>query len=303
MRLKTTLEQWATLQAVDRSGSIQAAANTLNKSHTTLIYAIRKLEAQLGLTLVQVKGRRAVLTSEGKSILRRADSMLEQAQQLEVISQQLSQGVETEITVAIDHLCNRQWVFPSLREFYSQNCSTSIQLIETSMSSTTEAVLSKRADVAIINIPITNFPAEVFGTTTMVPVVARNHPLASKQELCLSDLKTETQIVLRDLGEVLDEKSRDVGWLKSQQRLTVDNFDHALQAVLDGVGFCRLPQHIVDSIDSKSIVTLFLENSNRYQIPTHITLPKGGESGPAARTLYDLLLSSANRRLNYPPIS
>ncbi|WED27582.1 LysR family transcriptional regulator [Vibrio sp. DW001] len=301
MRLKTTLEQWATLQAVDRAGSIQSAANDLNKSHTTLIYAIRKLEERLGLTLVEVKGRRAVLTNEGKSILRRANSMLEQAQQLEVISQQLSKGVETEITIAIDHLCNRQWIFPSLREFYSQNGATSVQLIETSLSSTTETVLAKKADIAIINIPITNFPAEVFGTTIMVPVVASNHSLANKKTLCLSDLKTETQVVIRDLGEVSDEKSREVGWLKSQQRLTVDNFDHALQAVLDGVGFCRLPQHIVDTLDANKIVTLSLENANRYQVPTHITLPKGEESGPAARALYELLLSSANRRLGYSP--
>ncbi len=41
MRLKTTLEQWLTLFEIDKAGSIQAAANTLNKSHTTLIYSIK----------------------------------------------------------------------------------------------------------------------------------------------------------------------------------------------------------------------------------------------------------------------
>lgn len=55
MRLKTTLDQWQTLYEIDRAGSIQAAALQLNKSHTTLIYALRKLEDQLGVSLVQVK--------------------------------------------------------------------------------------------------------------------------------------------------------------------------------------------------------------------------------------------------------
>jgi len=88
MRLKTTLDQWQTLYEIDRAGSIQAAALQLNKSHTTLIYALRKLEDQLGVTLVQVEGRRAVLSEDGKSLLRRASSMLEQARELELISEE-----------------------------------------------------------------------------------------------------------------------------------------------------------------------------------------------------------------------
>ena len=107
MKLKTTLDQWNTLLEVDKAGSFQAAATQLHKSHTTLIYAINKLEHQLGVSLVRIQGRRAVLTDEGKSLLRRATPMLEQARGLEVISTQLAQGIEAEITVTIDHLCNR----------------------------------------------------------------------------------------------------------------------------------------------------------------------------------------------------
>ena len=69
MRLKSTLDQWLTLYEIDRAGSFQAAAIVLNKSHTTLIYSVKKLESQLGITLIKVKGRRAVLTEDGKSLL------------------------------------------------------------------------------------------------------------------------------------------------------------------------------------------------------------------------------------------
>jgi len=296
MKFRTTLEQWATLRAVERSGSIQAAAQYLNKSHTTLIYAIRKLEGQLGLSLVEIKARRAVLTSAGKSILRRADSMLEQAQQLEVIGRQLSAGTETDIIFSVDHLCNKQWILPTLKAFYHQNPTTSVQLLETSMSSTTEVVNSKQSDVAIINIPVTNYSADLFGATSIVPVVSRDHHLAHKQVLCLSDLETEIQIVIKDLGNIADDKKMNVGWLKSQQRLTVDSFEQALEAVLAGIGFCRLPDFIVNRA-SNQLVTLLLENSNIYQIPSHITLPKGEDSGPASRMLYSMLLASAQERL------
>ncbi|ANU39085.1 LysR family transcriptional regulator [Vibrio scophthalmi] len=295
MRLKTTLEQWQTLHQIDQAGSIQAAAITLNKSHTTLIYAVRKLEEQLGIELVAVQGRRAVLTEHGKTLLRRAHSMLEQARELEMISQQLSSGIESQITIAIDHLCDPSWLYQPMQQFLATNSTTSIQVVETSLSKTTEMVVTEQADIAIINLPITNYPAEAFGITTMVPVIANHHPLASKASLCLADLDTTCQIVVRDLGDRSANK-RDVGWLKSRQRITVDNFDHAFRAVEQGVGFCRLPLHVVEQRRSDKITVINLEQSERYQVALHITLPKGAKTGPAATAFYQQLLQQTPSR-------
>ena len=293
MRLKTTLNQWLTLLEVDKAGSIQAAALALNKSHTTLIYAIDKLEEQLGVELVKIEKRRAVLTNDGKSLLRRAQSMIEQARILEDISNQLAQDLEAEITVAIDHLCDRNWLYQPLRQFFAENTTTSVKIVETSLSKTTSTVENEKADISIINIPITNYPSEFFGAVNMIVVVAKNHPLANKAELCLADLEANRQIVVRDLGAV---NKQNAGWLKSSLRITVDNFDHAWQAVKQGLGYCRLPQHIVDKHRSEEIAVLNVEHANCFQVPLHLTLPKGAHSGPVANSLYQRLLSSVNNR-------
>ncbi|KGJ94644.1 LysR family transcriptional regulator [Colwellia psychrerythraea] len=293
MRLKTTLDQWLTLSEIDKAGSIQAAATALNKSHTTLIYAIKKLENQLGLPVLKVEGRRAVLTDDGKSLLRRAQSMIEQAQALEEISIQLAQGVESEIIIAIDHLCDRKWLYEPLAAFLEGNSTTSVKVIETSLSKTSNMVEQESADISIITLPITNYPCESFGTVNMLPVVMKSHPLASKPEVCLADLAVNKQIVIRDLGESL---TKDVGWLKSNQRITVDNFDHALQAVKHGLGYCRIPEHIIKSQNESDLVTLNVERSNRYHVPLHLTLPKADKTGSAANCLYSLLLASVSER-------
>ena len=293
MRLKTTLDQWLTLSEVDKAGSIQAAATVLNKSHTTLIYAIKKLEDQLGVSLVKIKGRRAVLTDDGKSLLRRAQSMIEQAQALEEISLQLAQGVESEIVIAIDHLCDRKWLYKPLATFLAQNSTTSIKIVETSLSKTTSMVEEEKSDISIVNFPITNYPCESFGSVSMLPVVAKAHPLASKVELCLADLTVNRQIVVRDLGV---SNNIDVGWLKSSQRITVDNFDHAWQAVKQGLGYSRIPQHVIENHNDGDMVVLNVEHSNCYHVPLHLTLPKGAKSGPAAKCLYRLLLASVSDR-------
>ncbi len=293
MRLKTTLDQWLTLFEIDKAGSIQAAATELNKSHTTLIYAIKKLESQLGISVVKIEGRRAVLTDDGKSLLRRAQSMIEQAQVLEEISTQLAQGVESEITIAIDHLCDRKWLYEPLALFFEENSTTSIKVIETSLSKTSSMVEQESADISIITLPITNYPCESFGTVNMLPLVMKNHLLASKTELCMADLAVNRQIVIRDLGESV---KRDVGWLKSNQRITVDNFDHALQAVKHGLGYCRIPEHIIKNQHDPDLVVLKVEHSNRYHVPLHLALPKADKTGSAAKCLYNLLLASVSER-------
>ncbi len=297
MRLKTTLDQWLTLSEVDKAGSIQAAAARLNKSHTTLIYAIKKLEQQLGIALVRIEGRRAVLTDNGKSLLRRAAPMLDQAQELETISAQLSTGIEAEISVTIDHLCDRGWLYQAIAEFLKSNRGTSVQVRETSMSSTQQAVIHQHADIAIINLPVTNHQAEAFGLVTMIPVASAQHPLAQRANICPEDLLTETQIVIRDLGQTETPESQDVGWLKSQQRITVDSFDHAWQALINGVGFCRIPDHMLAKLDTSNIVQLPILGGSCYQVPVHLTLPKAALTGPAAMHLYELLLADAKHRL------
>ncbi|RRC97595.1 LysR family transcriptional regulator [Amphritea balenae] len=296
MRLKTTLDQWLTLFEVDKAGSFQGAAIRLNKSHTTLIYAVKKLEQQLGVTLIRIDGRRAVLTDEGKSMLRRAEPLLAQARELEMLGGQLSKGIESEITVSIDHLCNPDWLYRPLNKFLSVNKGTSVQVRETSLSSTRDAVLEQQADIAIINLPVTNYLAEAFGVVTMVPVVARQHCLAQKETVCAEDLLTATQIIVRDLGSVNEEDDQNVGWLKSQQRITVDNFYHAWKAVYAGVGFCRVPEHMLSGLDTSNIKQLSILGGSCYQVPIHLALPKTVQTGPAAHALYQLLLEGVSDR-------
>lgn len=296
MRLKSTLEQWNTLRAIDECGSIQSAALQMNKSHTTLIYAVKKLEDQLGITLLEVVSKKAELTKDGKTLLRYARTMLEQAEGLEVISGQLSKGTESEITITVDHLFDKEILYRALNRFFKENVMTSVQMIETSLTSTQEAVTNQLSDIAIITLPITNYLAEALDVVTMVPVVSKDNPLAGKGSLTMGELTRETQIVLRDLGasnQVKPEEEKNVGWLKSRRRITVDTFELALQAVKKGLGFTRIPQFMYDRDNSNELVQLDIQGNNCYQVPIHITLPKGVGTGSAALELYDLVLEES----------
>lgn len=295
-KLKTTLEQWATLIAVSEEGSIQAAAERLHKSHTTLLYSVKKLERQLGTTLVEVVGKKTRLTASASVLLRKAENMLETARQLEKLSMTMSAGTEPTLIISVDHLCDRKWVYEPLARFCEENALTSVTLRETSLSSTRRYVKEKISDIAIITLPVENVPSSFFGHVKMFPVISAEHELARLKDVNQSDLVSLTQIVLRDLGNENSMQGENVGWLKPQRRITVDNFDYAMDAVSSGLGFCRLPEHMLQRLSNSGISVLNVQEGFDYQVPLHIALPKGENTGPAARHLYDLLIQNAETR-------
>lgn len=284
------------LVAISEEGSVQAAAERLHKSHTTLLYSVKKLENQLGTALVEVVGKKTRLTANAVMLLRKAGNMLETARQLEKLSSLLSEGYESSLTISVDHLCDRRWIYAPLTRFCYENELTSVSLRETSLSATRRYVKEKLSDIAIINLPVENYPSSFFGHVKMLPVISASHALAGKKEISQSELVNTTQIVLRDLGCEDNTQGENVGWLKPQRRITVDNFDYAIDAVSSGLGFCRLPEHLIKRLNNPEIITLRVREGFDYQVPLHVTLPKGEETGPAARALFELLMQDASAR-------
>lgn len=297
-RLKTTLDQWMNLVVISEEGSVQAAADRLHKSHTTLLYSIKKLENHMGTKLVEVVGNKTRLTASATMLLRKAGNMLDMAKQLEKFSRLLSEGYESSLIISVDHLCDRRWIYDPLARFCAENTLTSVTLHETSLSATRRYVKEKQSDIAIINLPVENFPSSFFGNVNMLPVISAHHEFAGQTEISQSELVNTTQIVLRDLGNQDNTQGENVGWLKPQRRITVDNFDYAIDAVSSGLGFCRLPEHMIKRINNPDIITLRIYEGFDYQVPLHITLPKGEETGPAARALFELLMQDASKRKN-----
>lgn len=284
------------LVAISEAGSVQAAAERLHKSHTTLLYSIKKLESLLGTELVEVVGKKTRLTASATMLLRKAGSMLETARQLEKLSSLLSEGYESSLVISVDQLCDRRWIYDPLTRFCAENALTSVTLRETSLTATRRYVKEKLSDIAIINLPVENFPSSFFGHVKMLPVISAFHALAGQNKISQSELVNTTQIVLRDLGSENSTQGENVGWLKLQRRITVDNFDYAIDAVSSGLGFCRLPEHMIKRINNPDIITLCVHEGFDYQVPLHVTLPKGEDTGPAARALFDLLMQDASER-------
>ena len=74
--MNTTLDQWEVLEAVVQLGSFAAAASTMNRSQSTISYAISHLQEQFQVPLLEIKGRKAMLTEAGKALLADVEPLL-----------------------------------------------------------------------------------------------------------------------------------------------------------------------------------------------------------------------------------
>ena len=239
---RITLDQWAAFQAVVEEGSFAGAAERLNKSQSSISYAVAKLNDQLPAPVLQLQGRKAVLTDEGQVMYRRATLLLKQAGETEDVANMIASGLESEVTLAVDGLMEPTTLVPVLAQFSQDFPSTRLRILETQLSGTVEMLLEKQADLVIgAQVPV-GFLGTPVDSSRMIPVAHSDHPLFNREKndpINDYELRSWRQIVLRDTGI---RRNQDAGWLGSEQRWTVSHFSTAVKVLKAGLGFAFLPQ-------------------------------------------------------------
>src|ERR671918_139054 len=141
---KISIDQWLTLVSVVESGSYAKAAEQLHKSQSTLTYAIQKLEELLAVKVFEIRGRKAVLTATGELLYRRGRALVDEAARLERAAGELAQGWEPELQLAVDVLFPTWLLLQCLAEFGAARPETRIELIESVLGGTDEALAARQ---------------------------------------------------------------------------------------------------------------------------------------------------------------
>jgi len=281
---KITLEQWQTFKAVVDEGSFAKAAEALNKSQSTVSYAIAKLEEQLPTPVLTIEGRKAVLTEEGKVMYRRASQLLDLALNVEQTATSLAEGWETQLTIDIESIVPIDRVLQALQIFMEKAPQTRITLLETTLSGTVETLLERRADLVLTG----QIPPGFLGThitqVKLIPVAHANHPLCrEKKSLSQQDLQQHRQIVVRDSGT---KRNLDAGWLGSEQRLTLSHFSQTLQALIAGMGFSFVPEHLIKKeLSNGTLKKLNLMDDAERYIPIQLVKSSPDNEGAAIKEM------------------
>jgi len=285
---RVSLEQWLAFKTVVDCGSYAMAAQTLNKSQSSISYAIARLNEQLPQPVLILDGRKAVMTDAGQVLYRHAEQLLNQASQAEAIASSLALGFESEVAIAVDVLVEVGSLVCAFEEFSQEFPHTRIRVLETSLSGTTEALLEKTADLVIGTKTPPGFQSRPLLQVKMIPVAAPGHPLVkNREDVSELELRSMRQVVLGDTGTF---REQDSGWLQADQRWTVSHFSTSIKLLRSGLVFAFLPQNWIEQeLAEGSLQRIPLAPSMDRLLQVHMMLADNQAAGPATKALYETI--------------
>lgn len=291
---RISLEQWAALQAVVDEGSFAQAAEALNKSQSSVSYALKGMQEQLPVEILTMRGRKAELSPAGEVLLRRARVLIDEALALERLAHDLAEGWETEVRLAVEIIFPPVLLSRALAAFVPESRSTRVQLIESVLSGTHEALFNGEADLIITNRLPPGYLGQSLLEVEFIAVAHPDHPLHQLgRELTPDDLREHRQFVVRDTGI---KRRQDAGWLVAEQRWTVSHLRTSIQFVKDGLGFAWLPsEHIQEELEAGTLKQLCLNEGGRRHEELFLVYARRDDAGPATQALAAALHSVCRR--------
>ncbi len=284
---KVSLDQWRALIAVIDCAGYAQAAEQLHRSQSSVSYAVKRLQTQLGLKLLHIEGRKAVLSEAGNVLLQRARQLVSDASAIEQHARYLEQGWEAEICLAVEASFPTHYLMQVLKAFEPLANETQIRLHEVVLSGAEDILLNGDADLVISPYIPQGFLGEELLKVKFIAVAHPDHPLHKiKHKLTTHDLERETHVIVSDSGK----KGIDAGWLGNVHRWTVTSLDSARKVISNGLGFGWLPEKEVEqAIRNAELKPLRLKEGGTRKSNLYLVYANLQQVGPATEQLAQLL--------------
>lgn len=261
--MNTTIDQWEVLEAVVHLGSFAAAATKMNRSQSTISYAISRLQDQFQIPLLEMKGRKAQLTESGKALLADVEPLLSGFRALETRAASLADGGETELRIAVDSIYPNERLFGALADLTRAFPHVHPKLHKGSFISSALEFTNFGADICISGFTNREHLIKPILDIRMKAVARADHPLATaRRQLTRIDLIHRLAVIVE--ANVGQEVVRQQPHAPSQRVLAVNAIESAIEAVRSGICFGWLPVYRI---------LPYLESGELVGLP----LPMGGE--------------------------
>jgi LysR family hydrogen peroxide-inducible transcriptional activator len=296
------LSQLRYVLAVAEAGNFTRAAARSNIAQPSLSQQIIKLEKELGHKLFHRLGRKAVLTDAGTAFLERARKILFE---VEDATKELgdSPTFERRITVgAIPTLA--PYLLPTLiARSRKRHPNLQVNIREDFKATLVREMLEGEMDLALVALPMdeASIQVEVLWKEALILAVAKDHPLASKQNVTAADLANETFILLGSSSSLAAQVRRFCGDHHFEPRIGSRCAQVATVKALvaTGAGISILPEGAKSDVDGDSLAYVALSDAEptreiavlkhmqRYQsrgAEQFLALVREGPNDPAGQT-------------------
>ncbi|MBE0626945.1 MAG: LysR family transcriptional regulator [Burkholderiales bacterium] len=284
---RISLEQWRALTAVVDAGGYAQAAALMHKTQSSVSYAVQKMESVLGVKLFKVDGRKAVLTPTGQLLYRRARYLLEEAGGLEQAAKKLSAGWEAEIRVVVEAIFPTFILLRCLDLLGDESPHTRVEVIDSVISGSAEALMQGRADLAIAGGIPQGFLGDALMQVRFVLVAHPDHALHRLgRKITMQDLRAQRQLVVRETGLRRDTRAS----VEATQRWTVSSMATSIEAARTGYGYAWLPEEkLRDQLAAGTLKPLPLREGGERYAQLYLIFADRDHAGPATLRLAQIV--------------
>lgn len=251
------------IEMIAQTGSFAGAADALNRTRSAITQAIKKLEDQVGFDIFDRTTYRPTFTEQGADLLKRASPVLESMQILKKDISLIRDGWGSEIAISYDDILDTAFLYKLIAEFRQIAPRVSVRLHREVMNGCWDSLLEERAvltigvtgeappGLAVHQIPL--------GSVEFVFAVAPDHPLASKEEATLDDVRHYPPIVIPDTSQRLGRRTS--GIFLADTKILVPTMAEKIKAQIHGIGVGYLPRHLIQHhLDEGRLIEISLTN-------------------------------------------
>lgn len=256
--MEPTIHQLLCFDAVVREGSFQAAAEKIRRAQPSVSAAVKNLEAQLGLTLLDRSGYRVALTQAGRSFHERTRVFLAELRGLKNHAAQLAMGEESELKIVIGDLCPLPQTLALLRRFFDGCPGTRLHLFFEALSGPWERLLDGDADLILHHVDKSDPRLECLDlfAVRLVPVAAPGFlRFPVTRAITPAQMRDSVQCVIRDTAR--HTQTRDYFLVEGARSWTVSDQLMKRELLLQGMGWGHMPRYLIEEdLRAKRLVDL-----------------------------------------------
>ena len=292
-----TIHQLECFDAVVSEGGFQPAAQKLRRAQPSVSAAVKNLEAQLGLALLDRSGYRMALTEAGRSFYRRTRVFLDELHALKNHARQLAMGEEDELRIVIGDLCPLPQTLALLRRFFDGCPSTRLHLHFEAIAGPWERLLDGEADLILHHIDKTDVRLEFIDLfpVRVSPVVAPGFlRFPVSPSITPEDMRDYVQCIVRDTSR--HSPPRDYFLIEGAQTWTVSDQLMKRELILQGMGWGHMPKYLVaDDVRDGRLLEIAGKHLKGNAVELVAARRREGPHGPIANRLWSYIEEEADR--------
>lgn len=262
-----TIKQLYSFESVVRLGSFTKASKELNITQPAVYMQIQQLQQNINSKLVSIKGKKVSATHVGKMLYK---TCLDVISKLEQTRSEINHSIDPQaghLQIAVATTAN-SFVSRLLSNFKLQYPKMSFHLDVTNRKTLLKKIHQRETDLIIMGEPPKDIDlsAYAFMENPLIAIVHPEHPLLSKQNNTVKDIKKET-LITREQGSGTRMTIERITGLNFNSNIEINSNEAIIEAVQAGLGIGFVSEHTV-KLELKNNIIRKLE-VNKFPIVRH----------------------------------